>query len=47
MAFGKPNFLLDMYIEGHSKRIANQNKKSEYTISKELKNTLDNMEILY
>lgn len=46
-AFGRPNFLLDMYIEGHSKRIANQNEKSKYVISEKLKGVLDKMEILY
>ena len=46
-AFGRPNFLLDMYIEGHSKRMTNQNEKSKYVVSEKLKGVLDKMEILY
>jgi len=47
MAFGKPNFLLDMYSEGHSARLTNQNGEDEYKLSNNFKKVLDKMEILY
>ena len=47
MAFGKPNFLLDMYAEGHSNRLKNQNGAAEYALTKDFKQVLDEMKILY
>ena len=47
MAFGKPNFLLDMYAEGHSNRLKNQNGADKYILSEDLKQVLNEMEILY
>ena len=46
-AFGKPNFLLDLYIEATQARVTKQNQKSEYVMIDKLKKVLDKMGVMY
>jgi hypothetical protein len=46
-ALGKPNFLLDLYIEATQARVTKQNSKSKYVLREELKQVLDSMKVLY
>ena len=46
-AFGKPNFLLDLYSEATQARVTKQNKKSEYVMRDKLKKVLDKIGVMY
>ena len=46
-AFGKPNFLLDLYSEATQARVTKQNQKSEYVMKDKFKKVLDKMGVMY